>query len=176
VRLASGRSIRATAQHRLYGATGWVRVGHLRPGDRLALARRVPEPARQLRWDDSRLALLVHSDEPRSRPNDDLFWDRVTEVRSAGTEDVFDLTVPSHGSWLADGIVSHNSGAIEQDADVVFLLFREEYYKPDKLDIQGLAEVNIAKQRNGPTGRVELVFIREYARFENPDMSGAPLP
>jgi replicative DNA helicase len=64
------------------------------------------------------------------------------------------------------------SGAIEQDADVVMLLFREEYYKPEKIEVRGVAEVHIAKQRNGPTGKVELVFIRDYTRFENPDHSG----
>ncbi len=74
-----------------------------------------------------------------------------------------------HRPQLAD---LRESGAIEQDADLVMLLFREEYYKPDKLDARGIAEVHIAKQRNGPTGKVELVFIREYTRFENPDMSG----
>ncbi len=58
------------------------------------------------------------------------------------------------------------SGAIEQDADVVALLFREEYYKPTA-ENQGIAEVIIAKQRNGPTGTVKLTFIREYTRFEN---------
>ncbi len=74
-----------------------------------------------------------------------------------------------HRPQLAD---LRESGAIEQDADLVMLLFREEYYKPDKLDARGIAEVHIAKQRNGPTGKVELVFIREYTRFENPDLSG----
>jgi replicative DNA helicase len=64
------------------------------------------------------------------------------------------------------------SGAIEQDADVVMLLFREEYYKPEKIEARGLAELNIAKQRNGPTGKVNLIFIRDYTRFENPDFTG----
>jgi len=58
------------------------------------------------------------------------------------------------------------SGAIEQDADVVALLLREEYYNPTP-ENQGLAEVNIAKQRNGPTGPIKLSFIKEYTRFEN---------
>ena len=57
------------------------------------------------------------------------------------------------------------SGAIEQDADVVLLLFREEYYTPTD-ENQGLAEVIIGKQRNGPTGTVRLAFIKEYTRFE----------
>ncbi len=59
------------------------------------------------------------------------------------------------------------SGGIEQDADVVLLLFREEYYNPTS-ENQGTAEVIISKQRNGPTGTVKLVFLKEYTRFENP--------
>jgi replicative DNA helicase len=58
------------------------------------------------------------------------------------------------------------SGAIEQDADVVALILREEYYNPDTSD-KGIAEVNIAKQRNGPVGVIKLTFIKEYTRFEN---------
>ncbi len=57
------------------------------------------------------------------------------------------------------------SGAIEQDADVVLMLFREEYYSPTD-ENRGIAEVMIAKQRNGPTGTVRLAFISEYTRFE----------
>ena len=58
------------------------------------------------------------------------------------------------------------SGALEQDADVVAFIYREEYYKP-KSNKKGIAEVMISKQRNGPTGTVELAFLKEYTRFEN---------
>jgi replicative DNA helicase len=58
------------------------------------------------------------------------------------------------------------SGAIEQDADVIMLLHREEYFKPTE-DNRGLAQVIIAKQRNGPTGEVTLRFFREFMRFES---------
>ena len=58
------------------------------------------------------------------------------------------------------------SGAIEQDADVILMMYREEYYKPDTPD-KGMAEVIIGKQRNGPTGTVNLTFLGEYTRFEN---------
>jgi replicative DNA helicase len=57
------------------------------------------------------------------------------------------------------------SGAIEQDADVVLMLFREDYYTPNE-ENKGTAEIIIAKQRNGPTGTVKLAFIKEYTRFE----------
>ena len=56
------------------------------------------------------------------------------------------------------------SGAIEQDADVVILLFREEYYNPTE-ENRGIAEVIIAKQRNGPVGSINLTFLKEYTKF-----------
>ena len=60
------------------------------------------------------------------------------------------------------------SGAIEQDADVVVFLFREEYYHPTD-ENRNKAEAIIAKQRNGPTGSIELVFLKEWTRFDNPE-------
>jgi len=57
------------------------------------------------------------------------------------------------------------SGAIEQDADVVIFIYRRELYRPRDESLRGLAEINVAKQRNGPVGIINLAFIREYARF-----------
>lgn len=59
------------------------------------------------------------------------------------------------------------SGSIEQDADLVGFIFREEVYKPDREDLHGLAELIIAKQRNGPTGKIDLAFLHKYTKFEN---------
>ena len=59
------------------------------------------------------------------------------------------------------------SGAIEQDADVVCFLYREQYYKPDTIDKKNQAEVIIAKQRNGPLGTVNLAWLGQYTKFEN---------
>lgn len=59
------------------------------------------------------------------------------------------------------------SGAIEQDADMILLIYRDEYYHPDREEAKGKAEVIVAKNRNGPVGRVDLAFIGEYMRFEN---------
>ncbi|HEV2022322.1 MAG TPA: replicative DNA helicase [Terriglobales bacterium] len=59
------------------------------------------------------------------------------------------------------------SGSIEQDADVVMFIFREEVYNRDSPDLEGQAELIIAKQRNGPTGKIDLAFLRSFTRFES---------
>ena len=73
-----------------------------------------------------------------------------------------------------------DSGAIEQDADLVGFIFRPEVYKPDRQDLRGQAELILAKQRNGPTGVVKLFFLKHCTKFENQtsdiEETAPPLP
>lgn len=69
-----------------------------------------------------------------------------------------------HRPMLSD---LRESGSIEQDADMVGFIFREEVYRPDKESLKGMAELILAKQRNGPTGRVKLAYLNRFTKFEN---------
>jgi len=79
---------------------------------------------------------------------------RAPETRGSG----------DHRPQLSD---LRESGSIEQDADVVMFIFREEVYKRDDPELEGKAEIIIAKQRNGPIGRAMLAFIKSSTRFDN---------
>jgi replicative DNA helicase len=93
---------------------------------------------------------------------------RAPEIRQEG----------DHRPQLSD---LRDSGAIEQDADLVGFIFRPEVYKPERQDLRGAAELILAKQRNGPTGVVKMVFLKHCTRFENRtadlgEEPGPPLP
>jgi len=118
-------------------------------------------------------AQALHSPELEKWASSDLFWDRVLAITEGCEEDVFDLTVPGYANWLADGIVTHNSGAIEQDADIILLIYREEVYDRNTTK-KGVAEIDLVKHRNGEIGSFLLTFQGQYTRFANyaPDSYG----
>ena len=96
----------------------------------------------------------------------DVFWDEIVEITHVGDQPTFDATIEGTRNFIADGVIAHNS--LEQDADVVLFIYREEQYDPDiPLDRRGTAEIIVAKHRNGPTGSAHLVFLNQYARFDN---------
>ncbi|HEV8396020.1 MAG TPA: DnaB-like helicase C-terminal domain-containing protein, partial [Vicinamibacterales bacterium] len=170
VRLANGMTVRATGEHRLLGIDGWRRVHQLKVGDALAVATTLSRSGAhtQERAQAGRATAVALLDEPFDRNPPTVEWDRVVALEPAGDEDVYDLTVPGPSCWLADGIVSHNSGALEQDADLVVLIYRDDVYNKDPNNPDaGTAELILAKQRNGPTGVVKLAFLREQTRFAN---------
>ncbi len=111
-------------------------------------------------------ARTLESPELLSASESDVFWDRVVAIDNDGEAEVYDLTVPGPASWLADGLVSHNSGQIEQDSDLVMFIYRDEYYDKES-ERPGEADIVIAKHRNGPVGEVVLSFQKEYPKFMN---------
>ena len=111
----------------------------------------------------SAIAQVVSSKPLRRLAESDVYWDRVASITSDGVEEVFDLTVPGPHNFVANDIVVHNS--IEQDSDVVLFLYRPEVYDASD-ENRGKAELIIGKQRNGPTGTINLTFIDSCTRFE----------
>jgi replicative DNA helicase len=103
--------------------------------------------------DDPGLAKLADSD---------VLWDRVVAIEALGEEMVYDATVPGAHNFIANGMVVHNS--IEQDADLVMFVYREVVYNRETPE-PNKAQIIIAKQRNGPTGEVDMTFLRECTKF-----------
>ena len=110
-----------------------------------------------------RLAQVVRSDTLELLATSDVYWDVVRAIEPDGVEDVYDLTVEDDHNFVASNVIAHNS--IEQDSDLVMFLYRPEYYKSEERP--GIAEVIVAKHRNGPTGTIELKFRRDHTRFYN---------
>jgi replicative DNA helicase len=95
----------------------------------------------------------------------DIYWDRVETIRPVGSAEVFDLTVEDLHNFVAEDILVHNS--IEQDADVVMFVYRDEYYNKEESERPGEADILIAKHRNGPVTDVVLTFQGRYPKFLN---------
>jgi replicative DNA helicase len=127
---------------------------------------------------DIKLIILDYMQLMRGAANSESRQQEISEISRSLKSLARELSVPliaiSQLSRAVESRTDHRpqlsdlreSGAIEQDADVVVLILREEYYSPTP-DNQGIAEVMIAKQRNGPVGSIRLSFIKEYTRFEN---------
>ena len=193
LRLASGRRLRCTAGHRLRGPDGWIAAGELAVGARLAVARTLPARARPVRVPalaaasaartPARAAASGYGQEDKvggrvdgpdgggdggdGTTRDVLRWERVVSTGAVGRALVYDMSVPGDACYVGNGIVNHNSGAIEQDADVIMFIYRDEVYNPDDEASKGKAEILIRKQRNGPIGSCMLTFLGMYTRFEN---------
>ena len=114
-----------------------------------------------------RCAEVLGSGTLREIASSDLYWDRIVGIEPLGPQPVYDATVKGTHNFIADGLVSHNS--IEQDADVVILLHREDAYERES-PRAGEADLIVAKHRNGPTATVTVAFQGHYSRFV--DMAG----
>lgn len=118
-------------------------------------------------------AKILENNDLNSLAESDLFWDTVVAVQPVGEEAVYEMSVPDTHAWLANGIASHNSGAIEQDADIVSFIYRPEYYgileDEQGMSLKGVAEFIISKNRHGAIDTVKLKFTDQFAKFGNLD-------
>jgi replicative DNA helicase len=145
-----GRTLRATTNHKFLTIQGWRRLDELAPKTRLALPRTLPSPIRP-----TFLQKLASSD---------VYWDEIISIEPDGEAEVYDLTVEGLHNFVAADIIAHNS--IEQDADIVMFIYREELYDANT-DKKGIAELHIAKHRNGPIGVVPMRFDAATTRFDD---------
>lgn len=109
------------------------------------------------RLDDEILAGLAYSD---------VLWDPIVAIEPAGTEPVYDLTVGELHNFVVDDLLTHNSGAIEQEADIVTFLYRDAYYNKETSPEPDVTELIFAKHRNGRVGTVKLRFRPEHTLFQ----------
>jgi replicative DNA helicase len=141
---------RGMAPHRMQVLVGTGSRGDL--NDAICPSRsRVGRIAQVL--DDAQLEMLA---------TNDVYWDTVSLIESVGFEQVYDATVLGTHNFIANGTNIHNS--IEQDADVVILLHREDAYERES-PRAGEADLIVAKHRNGPTATVTVAFQGHYSRF-----------
>ncbi|WP_157359040.1 replicative DNA helicase [Arthrobacter sp. Soil782] len=112
----------------------------------------------------ARVAAALGSAELDVMAVNDLLWDSVVSIEPDGKEEVFDATVLGNHNFVANGIAVHNS--IEQDADMVILLHRDDVYDKES-PRAGEADVIVAKHRNGPTKTLVVGFQGHYSRFNN---------
>lgn len=167
IKMRSGRSIEASANHPFLTIEGWKRLGELKEGDFIAVTKChserfqvcSEESLANARSRTSReiLHLTVQDDKAT-----DIYWDEIMSIESRGVEEVYDAEIPGNHNFVANDIVVHNS--IEQDADVVMFIYRDDYYDKET-ENQNIAEILIRKHRNGPTGDVQLFWKPEYMKF-----------
>ena len=184
--LASGRTIRATGNHRFRLLGDWQRLDQLQVGDRLAVPVELPLAAIGTASEEQHSdRVLLHSavsldgsrhnhgdarrdtgsDELRRLAEGQVTWDAVTRIELDGEEEVFDLTVTGLHNFVAEDIIVHNS--IEQDADVVMFIYRDDYYNKETSEKPGIAELIVAKHRNGAVGGVDLAFMPHFTTFSD---------
>ena len=109
-----------------------------------------------------RVATVLESADLELMATNDVHWDEIVSITSIGEQEVYDATVPGTHNFIADGVAVHNS--LEQDADMVILLHREDAYERES-PRAGEADFIVAKHRNGPTSTITVAFQGHYSRF-----------
>jgi replicative DNA helicase len=120
-----------------------------------------------------RVSNILKNEQLEQFANSDIKWEKIKSITHIGKEMTYDLHVEEHHNFVANDFIIHNSGAIEQDADIVSFIYRPEYYAiledEEGNSLKGIGEIIIAKHRNGALDTVKLKFTDQYAKFSNLD-------
>lgn len=129
-----------TANHKILSQTGWTKIFQLTPL--------------------SYLYCLINPNELKNQHT----LKKIKKIRYIGLNKVYDKTIESYHNYVDQNFILHNS--IEQDADIVIMLYREDYYT-ETTQLNHITEFIVGKHRNGPVGTARLLFIPEFTSFEN---------
>ena len=141
-----GWSALITSNHKVLTNKGWKKLDQLLQNNFIS----------------AKLLIGFKSLNPTSKSK--ITWEKINKIRYHGLAPVYDLEVSKYANYLNNHLIIHNS--IEQDADVVVMLYREDYYNKETAE-KNRIELIIAKHRNGPVGSTKLVFDPKYLRFFN---------
>ena len=141
-----GWSLSLTSNHKILTNKGWKKV------DQLILNNFI----------SAKLLLCFRSLSNTSKYS--LTWDKITKISYQKLASVYDLQISNHSNYLTNHLIIHNS--IEQDADVVIMLYRDDYYNKESSE-KNIIEIIISKHRNGPIGSTKLIFDPKFLRFFN---------
>jgi replicative DNA helicase len=143
--------IKLTKNHKILTQYGWKKIENLFKSDLLLLLDK-----------HNFLSNFNNSSSFKVYPCFTLL--KINNISPCQNEFVYDCWLPMTNNFLGNGYILHNS--IEQDADLVLMLYREQYYS-DNNEMQNIADINIAKHRNGPVGSIKLIFESNTASFSN---------
>jgi replicative DNA helicase len=115
-----------------------------------------------------RLAKVVQSEKLAKLAQSDVYWDKIVSMEPDGEAEVYDLTVDELHNFVASDIIAHNS--IEQDSDIVMFIYRDDVYNPES-ERKNIADIIIAKHRNGPVGEISLFFQASQTRFRDLELN-----
>jgi replicative DNA helicase len=184
-----GNYIRCSEDHPFLTPQGWSKLSKLREGDLVATTRSVEKRSSGITLEENHLAgspsaqvnpsspiasdAALETSRPGPLPEQQMVWEEISSLRHYGREMTYDLHVQNHHNFVADNFIVHNSGAIEQDADIVSFIYRPEYYQiledEEGQSLKGVAEIIVAKHRNGALDTIKLRFTDKYARFTDLD-------
>jgi len=205
VQTQSGYTIRTSLNHPFKTPDGWTQLVDLKEGDFVGVARQLAHEQQDSELKDdfvksfeemqfianqdttpeknsnlsrqrlAKIADILESPNLQKMAQSDLKWDKITKITHIGCEMTYDLHIEEYHNFVANHFVIHNSGAIEQDADIVGFIYRPEYYgileDEEGNSLKGIGEVIIAKHRNGALDTVRLKWDGQFAKFSNLDDS-----
>nr|WAM63961.1 Replication helicase subunit [Ishige okamurae] len=141
VQTSLGWSLLISSHHKILTKKGWKRIDKLTLADLICF----------------KLILLSHN-------KFSITWDKILKITYQDLVPVYDLEISQFSNYLTNHLIIHNS--IEQDADIVIMLYRDEYYNKNTVE-KDIIEIIVAKHRNGPVGSTKLKFDPKYLRFFN---------